>query len=80
MKTLDTPLTRLKAKYDAIIAEKDVEIAEMKIQASTVRGVNDMLKFELVNVEKRLVEMQKTLDEAFDHFRTLKLTLPDIER
>ena len=80
METLDTPLTRLKAKYDAQLAEKDAEMEEMRVKMASVRGVNDMLRYELIALEKRLLDMHKTLDEAFEHVRTLKLNLPDIER
>lgn len=75
---IDTPLTRQKAKYDALVADKDQEIKDLKTQMATVRGVNELLKLELRTIESVLKVMQKSMDEVKDHVATLKLNLPDI--
>lgn len=74
---IDTPLTRLQVKYEARLAEKDQEIEEMRLAANTVRGVNELLKFELRTIESLLATMQKGMDELRDHVRTLKTSLPE---
>lgn len=80
METIDTPLMRQKRKYDAELAAKDDEIADLKTRTATVRGVNDLLKFELLSLESILKTMQKNMDEVMEHVRVLKLNLPDIEK
>lgn len=80
MTSIDTPLTRQQRKYEALLADKEQEIADLKVKIATVRGINDLLKFELVALEKTIASMQKSLDEVKDHVRTLKLNLPDIDR
>lgn len=62
---IDTPLTRLKKKFDAEIARKDEEISTLKLDASKVRGVHDLLKLELLALEKQLSDM-------LEHVLTLK--------
>jgi len=76
---LDTPLTRLKAKYDASLADKDREIVDLKTQMATVRGVNELLKFEMRTLETVLQGMQKSMDEVKEHVATLKLNLPTLD-
>ena len=77
---LDTPLTRQKKKYDDLLSKKDQEIAELKIQIAKVRGVNDLLKFELIGLELTVENMKKNLDEAISHIQSLKKNLPDLEK
>jgi hypothetical protein len=77
---LDTPLTRQQRKYELLLAEKDQELAALRTQTATVRGINDLLKFELVCLESVFKNMQKSLDEAVEHVRVLKLNLPEIEK
>lgn len=78
--TLDTPLTRLKRKFEAELAAKDEEIALLNLQIATVRGVNDLLKFELASLDSLLAAMQKNMTEVIEHVRILKLNLPNIEK
>jgi hypothetical protein len=77
---IDTPLTRLQRKHEAALAEKDQEIADLKTDRATLRGVNELLKFELLTLESVLKGMQKNMDEVMDHVRILKLNLPEIEK
>lgn len=77
---LDTPLTRQKQKYDAIIEEKDQEISDLKVQMASVRGVNDLLRFELVGLEKTIENMKKNFDEVVEHIQLLKFNLPDMNK
>jgi len=77
---LDTPLTRMKKKFEAELVAKDEEIAHLNLQIATVRGVNDLLKFELSSLDSLLAAMQKNLTEVMEHVRILKLNLPNIEK
>jgi len=76
---IDTPLTRLQRKHEAAMAEKDQEIADLKTDRATVRGVNELLKFELLTLESVLKGMQKSMDEVMEHVRVLKLNLPNLD-
>lgn len=78
--TIDTPLTRLKQKYEAQLVAKDLEIRDLNIQVATVRGVNELLKFELASLESVLKSMQKNMGEIMEHVRILKINLPTIEK
>jgi hypothetical protein len=78
--TIDTPLTRQKQKYEAELAARDEEITDLKTRIATVRGINDLLKFELLQLEMVLKIMRKSLEEVEDHVRILKLNLPDLDR
>ena len=80
MEVLDTPLTRQKKKFDEELFAKDQEIAELKFERAKVRGVNDLLRFELNSLEDVLKTIQKSLDEVKDHARALKENLPEISR
>lgn len=62
---IDTPLTRMKKKHDAEIAQKDEEIAALKLDTAKVRGVHDLLKLELLALETQLSGM-------LEHVLTLK--------
>lgn len=62
---IDTPLTRLQKVNAARLAEKDEEIAALKLEAAKVRGVHDLLKLELLALEKQLSSM-------LEHVLTLK--------
>lgn len=62
---IDTPLTRMKKKFDAEIAQKDEEIAALKLDTAKVRGVHDLLKLELLALENQLTGM-------LEHVLTLK--------
>ena len=62
---IDTPLTRMKKKYEAEIAAKDAEIAALKLDSAKVRGVHDLLKLELLALEQQLSSM-------LEHVLTLK--------
>jgi len=77
---IDTPLTRQKQKYDAIIEAKDQEISELKVQMASVRGVNDLLKLELVGLEKTIENMKKNFDEVIQHVHILKFNLPNLDK
>jgi chromosome segregation ATPase len=76
VKKIDTPLTRLQAKYDARLAEMEQELEAMRLEKATVHGINELLKFELRSIESLLNTMQKGMDELRDHIRTLKTNLP----
>jgi hypothetical protein len=78
--TIDTPLTRQKQKFEAELRIRDEEIDHLKIQIATVRGINDLLKFELASLESVLTTMQKNMVEVMEHVRILKLNLPNIEK
>jgi hypothetical protein len=78
--TIDTPLTRLKRMYEAELAAKDEDIYDLKMKMATVRGINDLLKFELLQLEMVLKSMRKSMDEVEEHVRVLKLNLPEIDR
>jgi predicted nucleic acid-binding Zn-ribbon protein len=71
---LDTPLTRLQARLDA--SEK--ENAELKVNMAKVRGVNDLLKFELAALERQVLGAQKNLDEVYEHVKKLQAGLPEL--
>lgn len=73
---IDTPLTRLQAKYEALLVEKEQEMEAMRIEMATVRGINELLKFELRTIESLLNSMQKGMDELRSHIQTLKTNLP----
>jgi len=77
---IDTPLTRQKQKYDSIIESKDQEISDLKIQMASVRGVNDLLRFELIGLEKTIETMKKNFDEIMQHIQILKFNLPDMDK
>lgn len=74
---IDTPLTRLQAKYEAMLADKELELSEMRVRSATITGINELLKFELRTMESLLNAMQKGLDEMKEHVRTLKFNLPE---
>lgn len=77
---LDTPLTRQKQKYDSIIESKDQEISDLKTQMASVRGVNDLLRFELIGLEKTIENMKKNFDEVMQHIQMLKFNLPNMDK
>lgn len=77
---IDTPLTRQKQKYDSIIESKDQEISDLKVQMASVRGVNDLLRFELIGLEKTIETMKKNFDEIMQHIQILKFNLPDMNK
>ena len=62
---IDTPLTRLQKANAARLAEKDEEIAALKLETAKVRGVHDLLKLELLALETQLSSM-------LEHVLTLK--------
>jgi transcriptional regulator of aromatic amino acid metabolism len=77
---MNTPLTRMMDKHAGEMVEKDQEMAELRKKVAIVRGINDMLEMELLGLERRLLDLQKMLDEAFSHVRTLKFNLPEFPR
>jgi hypothetical protein len=77
--TLDTPLTRLKAKYDGLLSEKDAEIAALKTERARLRGINDLLKFELASLEAVIDGIHKNMNEVTKHIAMLKVNLPNLE-
>jgi hypothetical protein len=77
---LDTPLTRQKRRYETELAAKDEIIQTLRLQNNTVRGVNDLLKFELLSLETILTGMQKSFDQVKEHVRILKINLPEIDK
>ncbi len=80
MEKLDTPLTRLQAKHEKEIQAKDVEIAVLKLERAKLRGVNDILRFELADLQTILEGMQATMETVMGHVRVLKANLPDINQ
>lgn len=69
VEVIDTPLTRLKKKHDAEMKKKDQEILELRRELSSVSGVSDMLRLELI-------EMEITIRDMLEHVIVLKNGLP----
>lgn len=66
---IDTPLTRLKKKHDAEIKKKNQEIEDLRRDLANTRGVTDMLRLELI-------EMEVTIRDMLEHVIVLKNGLP----
>ncbi len=80
IKQVETPYTKLQKEYEAKLADKDSEIKELKKKIAGVRGINDLLKFELIELDRSLTQSVTNLSEAMQHVRNLKLNLPELEK
>jgi uncharacterized membrane protein len=83
---LDTPLTRLKADYDARLLAKDVLIADLQMRTETaqenlakVKGINQMLRLLLADMATGVDVMRQQIDIMGQNIAELRGKLPDIE-
>lgn len=75
--SIDTPLTRLTKKHKAEMDAIQAEVDQLRLDAARVRGVNDLLKFELLEIESTVRLMTDQMNKVLEHVLTLKKGLPE---
>jgi hypothetical protein len=75
---IDTPLMRLERDFAARLKELELENADLKTRMATVRGINEMLKIQLLDFQSTIKSQQEALQAIIDNISSLKSSLPEL--
>jgi len=85
MKTIDTPLTRLKAEYESKLAGKDLLIMDLQTRivdaqekVERVKGTNQMLRVILNDIAENVSAIAQQVDLMGRNISELQQRLPDL--
>jgi peptidoglycan hydrolase CwlO-like protein len=74
---IDSPILRITKDYEKRLRAKQKEIDDLQTKINTVRGINEMLKLEILNLENTIMNLNNSVVQATEHVKKLKNNLPE---